>query len=78
MVDIKKPGRCAKCGGNEIPENDDGEWEIVCIQCGRRRSANGTPPPRYVNENCFSRGQGKKWNYRRPRLKNNPSSTQDR
>ena len=57
MVDIKKPGRCAKCGGNEIPENDDGDWEIVCIQCGRRRSVNSMPPPGYVNENCFRRGR---------------------
>jgi hypothetical protein len=75
MVDIKRPGRCPRCGGNEILEKEDGEWEFVCIQCGRRRGVSGTPPPAYVNENCFTRGQGKpfgyaqgkRWGYRRTR-----------
>jgi hypothetical protein len=60
MVDIKKPGRCPKCGGTEITENDDGDWEIVCIQCGRRSSVISTPTPGYVNENSFRRGRGKR------------------
>ncbi len=30
---------CPRCGGDLFPERDMDEWELVCLQCGRRATA---------------------------------------